>query len=135
MQSLSPQSLSPAFRLLILIAGIFGALGVALAALASHGLEATKTELEIEWVATASRFLMFHALALIGTGYLTDRRGGLLPVLCGVTLALGTGLFCGSLLMLAFVGSGSIAMMAPVGGSLMILGWIGIALCGIVPRR
>ena len=129
------QSLSPAFRFLILIAGLFGALGVALAALASHGLEATKTELEIEWVATASRFLMFHALALIGAAFLADRRGGFLPVLCGGALALGTALFCGSLLMLAFIGSGSIAMMAPVGGSLMILGWIGIALCGIVSKR
>ena len=129
------QSLSPAFRILILIAGLFGALGVVLAALASHSLQATKTELEIEWVTTASRFLMFHALALIGTAFLTDRRGGLLPVLCGSALALGTALFCGSLLMLAFIGSGSIAMMAPVGGTLMILGWIGVALCGIVPKR
>jgi uncharacterized membrane protein YgdD (TMEM256/DUF423 family) len=42
----------------------------------------------------------------------------------GASLALGATLFCGSLFALAASGSTAIGRLAPVGGSLMIFGWI-----------
>ena len=98
-------------------AGLFGAAGVALAAVGAH-MSGSST------VTTSAYFLLFHAAALLGFCALADRypRRGLL--IAGSTIAFGTVLFSGELALHALTGLGTVAKAAPIGGTLMILGWL-----------
>jgi len=78
-------------------------------------------------VETAVRYGLPHTGVLValaafsapGTGSARWLLGG-----AGVSLALGTTLFTGSLYALAAGAGGFVAPVTPVGGSLMILGWL-----------
>src|SRR5579883_1796696 len=75
---------------------------------------------------TAVRYGLPHAAALLALGALPTpgRRlaRGLLAA-AGASLTLGTTLFAGTLYALAAGAPSASAMVVPVGGSLMILGW------------
>lgn len=116
-------------RVLLLIASMFGASGVALLAAGAHaaGNQAT----------TAGQMLLFHAPALmagalaLATGRL--RAGLALPAL--VVMALGVTLFAGDLTLRALHGMRLFANAAPIGGLLTISGWIALAVAALVNRR
>jgi uncharacterized membrane protein YgdD (TMEM256/DUF423 family) len=52
-----------------------------------------------------------------------------------LVLLLGLALFAGDLVTRDFTDDRLFAMAAPVGGGLMIIGWLGIALSALFPRR
>ncbi|NPU66577.1 DUF423 domain-containing protein [Bradyrhizobium sp. 83012] len=118
------------WRLLIALAGLMGAAGVALAAKAAHDADASR-------LATASTMLLFHACALLGAVALAERgvvhrRIGLVAAL---GMVLGPALFAGDLLMRQFTGDRLFPFAAPVGGSLQIASWLVLALAALWPRR
>ena len=107
------------------LSALMGAAGVALAAAATHGGGG-------EIGQTAAYFLILHAGALLGVtacarGYAADALLARALLLAGGCLGLGTILFSGELAVLAFTGARLIALAAPVGGALMILGWLALA--------
>nr|MBI3611665.1 DUF423 domain-containing protein [Nitrospirota bacterium] len=106
-----------------------GALGVAAGAL---GALAIKTTLPTEMHAvfeTAARYQMYHALALLLTGVLLDRRGPEAPAgwvclrFAGWLFLAGTLLFSGSLYLMALSGMRWLGAITPVGGVCLIAGW------------
>jgi uncharacterized membrane protein YgdD (TMEM256/DUF423 family) len=113
----------------VIFAGLYGALGVAFAAMASHGGAPTT-------LGSASQMLLFHAPALLALGLYsrTVNVGYVLPAGGGAIL-LGAGLFAADLAMRHFRGHGLFPMAAPSGGSLMILGWLLILVGGVLLRR
>lgn len=98
------------------IGGLFAAAGIALAAYATH---AKLTPMSQQQLHTAALFLFGNGvgLAAIATG--TTRLVGKLALFA---LVLGTLFFSGSLALNAVNGTGT--ALAPVGGSLMIAGWV-----------
>lgn len=116
-----------------LLTGIFlGLLSVGLGAFGSHGLEArfkpdgfSAEELKkiANWE-TAVRYQMYHALALLVLGILALRRCGIMIHLAGTALTLGTLLFCGCLYGWVLDGPRFLVHIVPIGGLLMILGWL-----------
>jgi uncharacterized membrane protein YgdD (TMEM256/DUF423 family) len=110
-------------RALLVLAGLCGAAGVALAARASHagGAEA----------AIAANFLLFHAPALIGLS-LVPRR---MATIAGYVLAAGVALFAGDLVSRDLVGHALFAFAAPAGGGALILGWLLLAVAGLTGGR
>ena len=72
----------------------------------------------------------WHALALVACG-LWGARGGRLTHAAGGAFALGTLLFCGAVYV-PLLGGPSLGRVAPVGGSLLMLGW---ALLGLSALR
>ena len=108
-------------RPLLALAGLCGAAGVALAAAGSHG---GAPDLGI-----AGNFLLFHAPALIGIALLPDNR---LARAGGYVLIAGLVLFAGDLVTLATRGVSPLPLAAPIGGSLLILGWLILALSALV---
>jgi uncharacterized membrane protein YgdD (TMEM256/DUF423 family) len=118
-----------ASRIHILLAALMGAGGVVLWAMAAHGGEAN--------VATAAQMLLIHAAAVVGVtacrkqGLIHDRAASL----GASALILGAVLFSGDLALRAFQGQKLFAMAAPIGGGLMILGWLGAAVAALWPRR
>ena len=111
-------------RLFILLGGFAGAGGVALSAVAAHAGG--------DYVATASSFMLAHAPALLAIGLLG--RGRVLAT-GGAILVLGLLLFCGDLLMRHYAGDRLFPMAAPAGGTLMIAGWLVVALGAFTTRE
>ncbi|MEZ0169604.1 DUF423 domain-containing protein [Microvirga sp. TS319] len=116
-------------RLLIVLAGLSGALGVALSAAAAHITGGNLT--------TAAQFLLFHAPALLALAALIA-TGSVHPTIAqvaGYVLVLGLALFCGDLSRRAFAGMALFPRAAPTGGVLLMLGWLLVALAALLRLR
>ncbi len=111
-------------RSLILAAGLCGAVGVALAAVAAHG-DAPNAQ-------TASTFLLVHAAAFLSAGLIAFNPP--LRWAAGVLVA-GVVLFSADLVSRDFTDSRLFSMAAPAGGFLMIIGWLGVGISAFLPRR
>ncbi len=111
-------------RLWIVLGAIFGLLSVVAGAMGAHALTANLEADALGTFETAVRFQMYHALALLATGLLTDRWKSGLVSLAGAFFATGVVLFSGSLYILALTGIGVLGAVAPFGGIILIAGWI-----------
>ena len=107
----------------LVLAGLIGAAGVALAARGSHGGEANLT--------IAANFLLLHAAALIGISLLAANR---VSLVAGYVLVVGLIVFCGDLVLHAMLGTPLFPMAAPIGGFGLIAGWLLLSLSGLWRR-
>lgn len=105
-------------------AGVNGAMGVALGAWAAHGLEGRLPPPAIEWIRTGASYQLWHAAALLGLAALTGRHATRLIGVAATGFGLGALLFGGSLYLYAWTEQAAFAMATPVGGALMIGGWL-----------
>jgi len=110
-------------RPLLAAAGLCGALGVAIAAAASHKGDAN--------LAIAGNFLLFHAPALIGLS-LVDRS---LARIAGWVLVVALILFASDLASLSQLGHSLFPLAAPIGGTGLILGWLLVIATALLPQR
>jgi uncharacterized membrane protein YgdD (TMEM256/DUF423 family) len=115
-------------RLFLLLAGLNGFLAVALGAFGAHGLKERLSPTDLETWLTGVRYQAWHALALLGLACLPAgwRRVGPAALL----LALGTVIFSGTLYALVLLDQRWLGAVTPVGGTLMIAGWVVLALSG-----
>lgn len=116
------------FRVLLLLAALFGFTGVGLGAFAAHGL---KSQLSAEYLAvfqTGVHYQMLHALALLALAALWQRLGGRLLTAAGVCFCVGILLFSGSLYALTLSGISALGMITPVGGLTFLAGWFCLGL-------
>jgi uncharacterized membrane protein YgdD (TMEM256/DUF423 family) len=106
---------------------VLGALAVAAGAFAAHALRARLAPEALALVDTASRYQLMHALALIAAGLLLIVRPSRAATLSAIAFTTGVIVFCGSLYALALGAPRSFGMVAPVGGTLLIAGWLMLA--------
>ena len=111
-------------RILVFAGGLAGAAGVALSAASAH--------LGGAFVGTAASFLLMHAPVFLAVGLAGANR---ILRIGSLVLLVGLVLVCGDLLARDFVGSRLFPMSAPIGGSLLIAGWLAIAASALVRRR
>jgi uncharacterized membrane protein YgdD (TMEM256/DUF423 family) len=105
--------------LFLVIAGVFGAAGIALAAAGAHAAPGAGLD-------SAANMLLFHALAILG-GTALLLHGLLSRQLALVALAgwaVGTILFSGDVALRVFWGQRLFPMAAPTGGTVLILAWL-----------
>ena len=107
-------------RLWIGVGAFAGLLAVAMAAMAAHGLEAIGAT-RLTMLRSANEMQGWHALALLFCGVWAP-RGGRLADAAGAAFTLGLLLFCGAVDTLA-LGNVSLGMLAPIGGTLLMVGW------------
>lgn len=108
--------------------GVLGLSGVAVSAAASHAGGGPLGQ-------TAGTFLLLHAaavLALAGLAAISARPAVLSAA--GACLALGVGLFAGDLVIAGFWGLRLFPAAAPIGGGLLLFGWIAAAVGGALLR-
>lgn len=103
--------------LFIFIGGLAGASGVALSAAAAH-MGGTNLQ-------TAALFLTVHAPALLALGLAGKGRA---MAIAGAILMVGMILFSGDLILRDLYGQRLFPMAAPTGGTMLIFGWLAIAL-------
>lgn len=117
---------SPLFpRLTLFLAGILGAAGVTLSAMAAHGGDNERLG-----AAAAACMAQAPALIAIYVGWEKIRTALLSALLIG----LGCLLFAGDLVSRSRFGQGLFPMSAPTGGIMMMGGWIAVA-AGALFRR
>lgn len=128
-------------RICILCAAILGAMGVAMGAYQSHGLgkmllktQNLDAEILAKRVAICGdgvRYQIYHALALLGIGAALFYHPNRMLSAAAVILLLGTVVFSGALYAIVFVNENRFGMVAPVGGVLLIMGWLTIAIAAM----
>jgi uncharacterized membrane protein YgdD (TMEM256/DUF423 family) len=112
-------------RTFLAVAAVFGFTGVAGGAFGAHALRARVPAERLASFETGARYLLYGAFALLGVEWF--RAAGPDQVAeswAGVCLAAGTTLFSGSLLALAMTGRRRWGAVTPVGGVLLLAGWV-----------
>jgi uncharacterized membrane protein YgdD (TMEM256/DUF423 family) len=108
----------------ILAAGaILAALGVALGAFGAHALRDSLDPVRLGWWNTAVQWHMWHAVALVALAAV-PLDGRALPALL---IGAGTIVFAGSLYVMALSGLRWLGAVTPIGGLLLIAGWLLLA--------
>ena len=108
---------------MLLAGALLAGLGVALGAFAAHGLRTRLGAVELGWWQTAVQYQMWHAVALLALAAVPLPRLGLPAALLGA----GTCIFSASLYIMALTGLRALGMVTPIGGLLMIAGWLLLA--------
>jgi uncharacterized membrane protein YgdD (TMEM256/DUF423 family) len=112
-------------RALVLAAAVLGATGVALGAFGAHALGGLVRPDRIVTFETAVRYQLVHAVVLLALGALTPHRPRMARA--GVPFAAGVVVFSGSLYALVATNVGLLGMITPVGGALLVIGWLLLA--------
>lgn len=106
------------------LGGLCGALAIAAYAGAAHGGE--------NYLGNIAPLLLGHAPAFLVLSLIVP--GSRAAYLGGALLVIGLALFCGDLFIRDMTGDRLFPMAAPTGGSLMILGWLAVAVTGWFSR-
>lgn len=116
----------------IAVAAVNGLIAVAAGAYAAHGMKVSAGVIPTEWMETASRYQMWHALALLAVALLW-RELTAQPFLRAAAWAFLVGilLFSGSLYLMALSDLRAVAWITPVGGLSLLLGWAALAVHGV----
>jgi uncharacterized membrane protein YgdD (TMEM256/DUF423 family) len=105
----------------ILVAGAaLAGTAVALGAFGAHALKATLSAEALGWWQTGVQYQMWHGLALVAFAAIGDARLKLPAIL----LAAGAILFSATLYAMALGAPHWIGAVTPLGGLLMIAGWV-----------
>jgi uncharacterized membrane protein YgdD (TMEM256/DUF423 family) len=107
------------------IAAIYGGLGVAGGAFASHALQSRLPGRALEVFNTGIRYQMLHALALLAVALLLRQGGTPSPWLtvAGWGFVSGVVLFSGSLYLISLAGLKMFGPVTPLGGLAFLVGW------------
>ncbi len=104
------------------IGAAWAGLAVVLGAFGAHGLRERVGATELDWWHTATLYHALHAIALVLFGVFRERRvGGGAP---GVCFLAGSVVFSGTLYAMALGGPRWLGAVTPIGGVLLIVGWL-----------
>jgi len=123
-------------RVWLALAAANGALAVVLGAFAAHALAESVSPSRIDWLETAARYQLVHAVALIGIAWTRTMWRGWIPVAAGAGFLWGAVLFSGGLHTAALTGWRGVIAVVPIGGAGYILGWLLLLVAALrAPRR
>lgn len=109
------------------ISAINLALAVMLGAFGAHGLKKIASPEQLAWWQTATDYFFYHALGLLALAIIS-KVIPLLPIKASFWLIqIGILFFCGSLYIMALGLPRILGAITPIGGALMILGWLILA--------
>ncbi len=113
----------------MVVGAVLGALAVMTGAFGAHALKSVLSESAQNWYGTAVNYHAQHAMALIICGVMIRVSGGNRWLsTAAITLLTGTLIFSGSLYLMAFTSWALLGMLTPVGGLLLIIGWLSLAI-------
>lgn len=111
-------------KLFLLAGSVLGMLGVGLGAFGAHAFKAMlESTGRLDTYETGIKYMFYHALALVLVGILAKDFTAKTLTYSGYSFIFGTIIFTGSLLLICFTGIKIFGAVAPIGGTLMLLGW------------
>lgn len=99
---------------------LFGAFG-------AHGLKARASAEQLTWWHTATEYFFYHAIGLLALGILSKVIPQLPIKTSFLFIQFGIFFFCGSLYIMALGLPRILGAVTPIGGALMIIGWLVLA--------
>ena len=108
------------------IAAINLAIAVALGAFGAHGIKSMVNAQQLAWWHTATLYLFIHALGLLIVGLLIRLR--YTTQTTAWLLQIGVIIFAGSLFAMTLGAPRWFGAITPIGGVLMIAGWVWLAI-------
>ncbi|MDF9794787.1 uncharacterized membrane protein YgdD (TMEM256/DUF423 family) [Catalinimonas alkaloidigena] len=112
-------------KIILLSASALGALSVMIGAFGAHALKASlEASNRLDTFETAVKYQFYHTLALLAIGLLMYRLNDKLLDYAGLTMIGGILVFSGSLYILCLSGIRWLGAVTPIGGLLMIAGWV-----------
>lgn len=125
-------------RKILITASILGLLSIVLGAFGAHGLKQVVSTESVATFETGVKYQMYHALLLLFVGMTTTlsiqkKRSIFILVLLGIIFFSGSiyGLSTNELTSFDFK---SIALITPIGGTLLIIAW-GLMLLGFIKNK
>ena len=109
------------------VASLNLALAVALGAFGAHGLKSRLDEQGLGWWHTATQYWFWTALGLLVLGVLQRVLPQLAIQGAAWSLQVGIVIFAGSLYLMCLGGPRWLGAITPVGGTLLIVGWLLLA--------
>ena len=107
---------------------LLGALAVALGAFGAHALKAMlESSNRVDTFETAVKYQFYHAIGLVLIGLLFQNcavNAERFSHWSGYAFLIGVVIFSGSLYTICFTGIRAFGAVAPIGGTLMIVGWV-----------
>jgi len=113
-------------RYSLFIASVFGGLAVLLGAFAAHGLKNILSASSLTVLQTGVQYQFIHALALLLVAVLAQSRPSRALWFAALLFTVGIVLFSGSLYVLVLTPFKP-GLVTPIGGSLLVLGWVSLA--------
>lgn len=129
-------------RLFLAAGAIMAALAVAAGAFGAHGLKSRlmadgsfdkADENQLANWETAARYQMYHGLGLLTLGLACGARQEKAALISGWAFLIGTLIFSGCLYALVMTGQRWLGAVVPIGGTLLIVGWVCLAVAVIKP--
>jgi len=126
-------------KFFLVIGSLLAGLAVALGAFGAHGLKKIVSSETVAVYQTGVEYQMYHALALLVLGVLSDKYLGSFIHYSGLFFLGGIVLFSGSLYLIVSMHvmnktvPALIGIATPIGGLLFILGWV-LLLIGIIKK-
>ena len=115
-------------RIFFIIAACSAFMAVAAGAFGAHGLRGKLDPDLLAVFEIAVRYQMVHALALIGVSFAGTQWPGKFINAGGWLLVIGSLLFSGSLYLLSLTGLKGLGAITPIGGVLLLAGWLCLAI-------
>jgi uncharacterized membrane protein YgdD (TMEM256/DUF423 family) len=112
----------------IQISAFMGALGIGLGAFGAHALKMKLSPEHLEAYKTGVLYHLIHTPVVLALGIYERQTPDRDVDLAGGLIALGVVLFSGSLYTLTISGIKKLGLITPLGGLVMIAGWIAIGL-------
>lgn len=107
------------------------ALAVMLGAFGAHGLKKIASAEQLTWWQTATDYFFYHAFGLLALAILAKVLP-LFPIKVSfILIQIGILFFCGSLYSMALGMPKILGAITPIGGALMIAGWLILAWNGL----
>lgn len=130
-------------RIIVAVAALSGFLAVGLGAFGAHLLEAywqenfepQQAQRFMQVYDTASLYHMVHTLALLATAWLYDRWQMRLCTLAAGLFIVGILLFSGSLYLYTLTAIRIFAIITPIGGMCLMLGWLAMTLAAYTAAK
>ena len=116
------------------VGALLGCTAVALGAFGAHALGDRLSAEQRGWYDTAAFYLLVHAVAVVACSALTARLGRSC-VLAGGLISAGVVVFSATLFAMALGGPRLLGAVTPVGGSLLLGGWLTLAWAAWRARR
>ena len=126
-------------KIYLIIGTLLAGLAVGLGAFGAHGLKKIVSAENVAVYQTGVQYQMYHALALLFVGLLSDRLYNGYVSYAGVFFIAGIILFSGSLYLIVSLYAmnkiipSAIGILTPIGGLFYILGWV-CMLIGILKK-
>ncbi|RYZ60763.1 MAG: DUF423 domain-containing protein [Chitinophagaceae bacterium] len=121
-------------KIYLIIGTVLAGLAVALGAFGAHGLKKIVSAENVATYQTGVQYQMYHAMALIIVGILSERIASHYLSYAGVLFVAGIVLFSGSLYLIVSLYAmnkavpTAVGILTPIGGLFFILGWISLLL-------